>query len=122
MQIKLDIWDTAGQERFHTIVPMYYRGAQGAIVMYDITSEESLEKAKIWIHKLRADTSVPKNIPIVLAGNKVNHFQPSLVSTIIIISSFRLTSLQTDKSSMKMGSGSPWKKVSSFLKLGQNLR
>ena len=36
--VKFDIWDTAGQERFHGLAPMYYRGAQAAIVAYDITN------------------------------------------------------------------------------------
>ena len=37
--IKFQIWDTAGQERFHSLAPMYYRGAQAAIVVYDITAK-----------------------------------------------------------------------------------
>lgn len=36
--VKFDIWDTAGQERYHSLAPMYYRGAAAAIVVYDITS------------------------------------------------------------------------------------
>lgn len=37
--VKFEIWDTAGQERYHSLAPMYYRGAQAAIVVYDITNE-----------------------------------------------------------------------------------
>lgn len=37
--IKFEIWDTAGQERYHSLAPMYYRGAQAAIIVYDITSQ-----------------------------------------------------------------------------------
>ena len=37
--VKFEIWDTAGQERYHSLAPMYYRGAQAAIVMYDITNQ-----------------------------------------------------------------------------------
>lgn len=37
--IKFDIWDTAGQERYHSLAPMYYRGAPAAVVVYDITSQ-----------------------------------------------------------------------------------
>ena len=40
--VKFEIWDTAGQERYHSLAPMYYRGAQAAIVVYDITNEVSL--------------------------------------------------------------------------------
>lgn len=36
--VKFEIWDTAGQERYHSLAPMYYRGAQAAIVVYDITN------------------------------------------------------------------------------------
>jgi Ras-related protein Rab-5C/Rab family protein len=39
--VKFEIWDTAGQERFHSLAPMYYRNAQAAIVMYDITKSVS---------------------------------------------------------------------------------
>lgn len=39
--MKFEIWDTAGQERYHSLAPMYYRGAQAAIVVYDITNEVS---------------------------------------------------------------------------------
>lgn len=40
--VKFEIWDTAGQERYHSLAPMYYRGAQAAIVVYDITSQVAL--------------------------------------------------------------------------------
>lgn len=39
--VKFDIWDTAGQERYHSLAPMYYRGAAAAIVVYDISSTVS---------------------------------------------------------------------------------
>lgn len=39
--MKFEIWDTAGQERYHSLAPMYYRGAQAAIVVYDITNTVS---------------------------------------------------------------------------------
>lgn len=40
--IKFDIWDTAGQERYHSLAPMYYRGAAAAVVVYDITSRVAI--------------------------------------------------------------------------------
>ena len=40
--VKFEIWDTAGQERYHSLAPMYYRGAQAAIVVYDITNNVSV--------------------------------------------------------------------------------
>lgn len=50
--VKFEIWDTAGQERYHSLAPMYYRGAAAAIVVYDITSTESFERAKKWVEEL----------------------------------------------------------------------
>jgi len=40
--VKFEIWDTAGQERYHSLAPMYYRGAQAAIIVYDVSSRVSL--------------------------------------------------------------------------------
>ncbi|XP_054624911.1 ras-related protein Rab-5C-like [Dunckerocampus dactyliophorus] len=68
--IKLDIWDTAGQERYHSLAPMYYRGAQTAIVVYDITSTETFERAKNWVKELHRQAN--PNIVIALAGNKAD--------------------------------------------------
>ena len=70
MTIKFEIWDTAGQERFASLAPMYYRGAAAAIVVYDITSEESLMVAKKWVGELRQKGS--PGMVIALAGNKLD--------------------------------------------------
>lgn len=51
--IKFDIWDTAGQERYHSLAPMYYRGAAAAVVVYDITSMDSFVRAKRWVQELQ---------------------------------------------------------------------
>lgn len=66
--LKFEIWDTAGQERYRSLAPIYYRGACGAIVMYDVTSSESLGRAQSWIRELRANAD--PSLVIVLAGNK----------------------------------------------------
>lgn len=68
--VKFEIWDTAGQERYHSLAPMYYRGAQAAIVVYDITNQESFTKAKNWVKELQRQAS--PNIVIALAGNKAD--------------------------------------------------
>lgn len=70
MTVKFEIWDTAGQERYHSLAPMYYRGAQAAIVVYDITNKESFQKAQTWIKELQRQAS--PNIVIALAGNKID--------------------------------------------------
>lgn len=69
-KVKFEIWDTAGQERYHSLAPMYYRGAAAGIVVYDITDEASFERAKAWIQELQREGS--PNILIALAGNKVD--------------------------------------------------
>lgn len=68
--VKFEIWDTAGQERYHSLAPMYYRGAQAAIVVYDITNKETFHKAQTWIKELQRQAS--PNIVIALAGNKLD--------------------------------------------------
>lgn len=66
--VKFEIWDTAGQERYHSLAPMYYRGAQAAIVVYDITNQDTFNRAKTWVKELQRQAS--PNIVIALAGNK----------------------------------------------------
>ena len=68
--IKFEIWDTAGQERYHSLAPMYYRGAPAAVVVFDITSPESFSKAKTWVDELHFLGD--PNIVIGLAGNKAD--------------------------------------------------
>ncbi|RDB28428.1 Vacuolar protein sorting-associated protein 21 [Hypsizygus marmoreus] len=76
--LRYEIWDTAGQERFHSLAPMYYRNAQAAVVVYDVTKASSLEKAKSWVKELQRQAN--PNIVIALAGNKVDLVQPSASS------------------------------------------
>lgn len=68
--VKFEIWDTAGQERYHSLAPMYYRGAQAAIVVYDIQSQDTFARAKTWVKELQRQAS--PNIVIALAGNKAD--------------------------------------------------
>ena len=51
--VKFEIWDTAGQERYHSLAPMYYRGAAAAIVVYDITNRDTFQRAKQWVKELQ---------------------------------------------------------------------
>jgi Ras-related protein Rab-21 len=64
----LSIWDTAGQERFHALSPIYYRDADGALLVYDITDAESFSRVKKWVKELRK--IVGSDIDIAIAGNK----------------------------------------------------
>ncbi|CAD8207182.1 unnamed protein product [Paramecium octaurelia] len=68
--VKLQIWDTAGQDRFRTITCSYYRGAQGIIIVYDITDRESFENVKTWIAEI--DKYASESVNRMLVGNKAD--------------------------------------------------
>lgn len=76
--IKFEIWDTAGQERFASLAPMYYRNAQAALVVYDVTKSSSLVKAQHWVAELQRQAS--PGIVIALVGNKVDLVNPGTTS------------------------------------------
>jgi Ras-related protein Rab-2A len=66
--IKLQCWDTAGQDRFRSIVRSYYRGAAGALLVYDITRRDSFEHVSQWLTEARANAD--PELVITLVGNK----------------------------------------------------
>jgi Ras-related protein Rab-21 len=66
----VSIWDTAGQERFHALGPLYYREADGAVLVYDITDEQSFKRVQDWVKELRK--MLGEDICIALAGNKAD--------------------------------------------------
>lgn len=66
--IKLQIWDTAGQERFRSVTRSYYRGAAGALLVYDVASRETYNALTNWLTDAR--TLASPDIVIVLVGNK----------------------------------------------------
>jgi len=66
--VRLTIWDTAGQEKYHALNAAYYRGAEGALVVYDITDNDSFVRAGMWVKELRKYISM--DVPIAIAGNK----------------------------------------------------
>ena len=66
--VKLIIWDTAGQERYHALNNMYYKQAEGAMIVYDITDEDSFTRCEMWVRELRK--FLPKETPLILLGNK----------------------------------------------------
>ena len=77
-EIKLKIWDTAGQERFRNITTQYYKGADGIVLVYDVTDEASYEKIKDWMDQIVANTQEGE-IGLVLLGNKCD-MEPRAVS------------------------------------------
>ena len=66
--IKIQIWDTAGQEAFQAITRTYYKGATGALVVYDITRRDTFNHVTKWLDEVRANAL--KEIQIILIGNK----------------------------------------------------
>ena len=66
--IKIQIWDTAGHEAFQSITRTYYRGAAGALLVYDITRRDTYVHLVKWLSELKENA--PKDITIILIGNK----------------------------------------------------
>ncbi|KAI1912959.1 Rab GTPase ypt31 [Ophidiomyces ophidiicola] len=66
--VKSQIWDTAGQERYRAITSAYYRGAVGALLVYDISKHQTYENVTRWLKELRDHADA--NIVIMLVGNK----------------------------------------------------
>lgn len=66
--VKLQIWDTAGQERFRTITSAYYRGADGIIMVYDVTNQESFDHISGWLQEV--DRYATEGTCKLLVGNK----------------------------------------------------
>ncbi|OQV11854.1 putative Ras-related protein Rab-5B [Hypsibius exemplaris] len=67
---KLEIWDTAGQEIYHNIVPLYYRNARAALIVYDVTNRGSFGKASFWLNKIKEEVLGP--LVLILVGNKID--------------------------------------------------
>mmetsp|Transcript_65859 Transcript_65859/g.73721 ORF Transcript_65859/g.73721 Transcript_65859/m.73721 type:complete len:218 (+) Transcript_65859:201-854(+) len=66
--VKLQIWDTAGQESFRSITRSYYRGAAGALLVYDITRRDTFQHLNRWLEEARQHAQ--SNMVIMLIGNK----------------------------------------------------
>jgi len=66
--IKIQIWDTAGQEAFQAITRTYYKGAIGALLVYDITRRDTFTHVTKWLDDVRTNSS--KNVTVILIGNK----------------------------------------------------
>jgi len=68
-RIKAQIWDTAGQERYRAITTAYYRGALGAMLVYDVTKAASFENVPRWLRELKDHAN--RDIVLMMVGNKV---------------------------------------------------
>lgn len=69
--VKLALWDTVGQEKFHSLVPSYYRGAHGVILVYDVTNRSTFAKLDMWLNELDTYYS-GTNVVRMLVGNKID--------------------------------------------------
>ena len=76
--VKVQVWDTAGQERYRAITTAYYRDAVGAIVVYDITKEETYNNVVRWVKDVRNNTN-NRDIAIMLVGNKCDRVKERTV-------------------------------------------
>jgi len=77
-KIKLQIWDTAGQERYRAVTRSYYRGAVGALILYDVTSRDSYQNLPTWLQDAREQAW--KDISIIAVGNKRDRKEDRQVS------------------------------------------
>lgn len=101
----LQLWDTAGTERFRSVSRSYYRGAAGAILVYDLTSHASFNSLQPFLNDARALAS--PNLTLVLAGNKLDLATDPLVDTSLpsmVPSSFSSTSTGHPYSTSSIGS------------------
>ncbi|KAK4765156.1 hypothetical protein SAY86_026246 [Trapa natans] len=69
-EIKAQIWDTAGQERFRAVTSAYYRGAVGALLVYDISRHQTFENVGRWLNELHTHSDM--NVVTILVGNKTD--------------------------------------------------
>ncbi|XP_035988597.1 ras-related protein Rab-17 isoform X4 [Fundulus heteroclitus] len=79
VSLRFEIWDTAGQEKYHSVTPLYYRGAQAALVLYDISSRETFIRAQLWVTELERQCG-PGSTVVWLVGNKADLDQNRQVS------------------------------------------
>jgi len=77
--IKLQIWDTAGQERFKSILSSYYKGANGILLLYDITNINSFKNLSSWLIEIEKNST--KNVKKILIGNKCDLNELRKIST-----------------------------------------
>jgi len=77
-EITLSIWDTGGQEMFDFIRPHYYMGADGGLIVYDVTRTESFAHIERWFTELYNNCG---EIPIILIGNKIDLTEDRVIST-----------------------------------------
>ncbi|KAF9246922.1 P-loop containing nucleoside triphosphate hydrolase protein [Melanogaster broomeanus] len=85
LKVRLQLWDTAGQERFRSMAPMYYRGANAALLMYDITKSTTFDDIRGWLEELKKNC--PPELIIYIVGSKADlHHQRQVTSDLARLS------------------------------------
>lgn len=77
-RVKLQVWDTAGQERFKSMAPMYYRNANAALLVFDITQYDSFTSVQTWVKELQRNVVEPMVLSVI--GNKTDLSEQRKVS------------------------------------------
>uniref|UniRef100_A0A6U3EZW1 Ras-related protein Rab-18 n=1 Tax=Lotharella globosa TaxID=91324 RepID=A0A6U3EZW1_9EUKA len=78
-KLKLTLWDTAGQERFRTLTASYYRGANGVVLVYDVTNRDSFEHVQHWLKEVDVYCT-NEDVVTMLVANKIDKEQERKVS------------------------------------------
>ncbi|KAJ7591397.1 P-loop containing nucleoside triphosphate hydrolase protein [Mycena floridula] len=73
VKVRLQLWDTAGQERFRSMAPMYYRGANAALLLYDITNASTFDDIRGWLEELKKNC--PPELIIYIVGSKADLYR-----------------------------------------------
>ena len=81
--VQLQLWDTCGQERFRSIAKSYFRRADGVVLMYDVTCEQSFLNVREWIQSINDNSD--RNIPIIIIGNKTDLRERSIKNNVKVI-------------------------------------
>ena len=76
---KIEMWDTAGQERYKSITAAYYKGAKGALIVYDTTSAKSFENVDKWLGEIKEKAG--KDIKLIIIGNKIDLKDKKVITT-----------------------------------------
>ncbi|KAA0185675.1 Member Ras oncogene family RAB18A [Fasciolopsis buskii] len=101
--VKLSIWDTAGQERFRTLTPNFYRGAHGALIVYDVSNRESFDRLTNWMEELKTFSNHADMVQM-LVGNKIDQ-KPRQVTREEGIRFARLYNMPYSEASAKTSEG-----------------
>ena len=78
--VRLQIWDTQGQEQFFSLTRSYFRNCQGAVIVFDLTNQQSLDSVEKYIHVFKEECPIEAQDNIVLVGTKLDDVQNRIVS------------------------------------------